>query len=72
MSSKTIVETFAQKFGTTPRVFFSPGRINLIGEHVDYNDVIVMTAAVDKGIWFAVERNTTDTAKFYSPEINES
>lgn len=72
MSSKTIVETFAQKFGTTPRVFFSPGRINLIGEHVDYNDGFVMPAAVDKGIWFAIAPNTTDTANFYSADLNES
>ena len=72
MSSKTIVETFAQKFGTTPRIFFSPGRINLIGEHIDYNDGFVMPAAVDKGIWFAVAPNATDTANFYSVDLKKS
>ena len=60
MSSKTIVQTFAEKFGTAPRIFFSPGRINLIGEHIDYNDGYVMPAATDKGIWFAVAPNNTD------------
>ncbi|MCW3108553.1 MAG: galactokinase [Segetibacter sp.] len=72
MSSQTIVEAFAEKFGTSPRVFFSPGRINLIGEHIDYNDGFVMPAAVDKGIWFAVAPNMTDTANFYSADLKES
>lgn len=73
MSAKTIVETFADKFGTaTPRLFFSPGRINLIGEHVDYNDGFVMPAATDKGIWFAVAPNSTDTVNFYSADLQES
>jgi galactokinase len=67
-----IVEKFAEKFDTTPRLFFSPGRINLIGEHIDYNDGFVMPAAVDKGIWFAVAPNGTDTANFYSADLNES
>jgi galactokinase len=72
MSSKTVVESFAQKFGTTPRLFFSPGRINLIGEHIDYNDGFVMPAAVDKGVWFAVAPNATDTANFLSVDLNET
>lgn len=72
MSSKTVVAAFAEKFGTTPRIFFSPGRINLIGEHVDYNDGFVMPAAVDKGIWFAVAPNATDTVNFYSADLQQS
>lgn len=72
MTSNKIVETFAQKFGTTPRLFFSPGRINLIGEHIDYNDGFVMPAATDKGIWFAVAPNTSNTANFYSVDLQES
>src|SRR5690349_9574713 len=72
MPSKTVVESFAQKFGTTPRLFFSPGRINLIGEHIDYNDGFVMPAAVDKGVWFAVAPNATDTANFYSVDLDET
>ncbi len=72
MPSKTIVESFAQKFGTTPRLFFSPGRINLIGEHIDYNDGFVMPAAIDKGVWFAVAPNATDTANFYSVDLDET
>jgi galactokinase len=72
MPSKEIVEKFAEKFGTTPRLFFSPGRINLIGEHIDYNDGFVMPSAIDKGIWFAVSPNNTDTVNFYSVDTEES
>ena len=71
-SSEQVLATFAEKFTTTPRLYFAPGRINLIGEHVDYNDGFVMPAAINKGIWYAVARNTTNTANFYSADLHES
>ncbi len=46
----TIQNNFTKAFGTRPLMVFSPGRINLIGEHVDYNDGFVFPAAIDKGI----------------------
>lgn len=72
MSSQRIVEAFASKFETTPRIFFSPGRINLIGEHIDYNDGFVLPAAVDKGVWFAVAPNTNGHVNLYSADLEES
>ncbi len=66
-----IVREFQSRFHTTPRVFFSPGRINLIGEHVDYNDGFVMPAAIDKGIWFAVAKNDTDTMNVFSADMKD-
>jgi galactokinase len=71
MSSKNILIKFAEKFNGKARLFFSPGRINLIGEHVDYNDGFVMPAAVDKGIWYAVASNDTETINFYSYDLQE-
>lgn len=68
---KKIEETFSSRFGTTPNVYFSPGRINLIGEHVDYNDGYVMPAAIDKGLWFAVAPNHTSYARCFSYDMNE-
>ncbi|HMF01745.1 MAG TPA: galactokinase family protein, partial [Terriglobia bacterium] len=41
-------------FGGTPRVFRAPGRVNLIGEHTDYNDGFVMPVAIDLSTWVAI------------------
>lgn len=69
--SKAVLETFTSRFSTIPRIFFSPGRINLIGEHVDYNDGFVMPAAIDKGLWFAVAANNSDQINLYSHDLKE-
>jgi galactokinase len=63
---------FAENFSSTPEIWFSPGRINLIGEHIDYNDGYVMPAAIDKGIYYAVVPNNSDQANFYSVDFNET
>ena len=65
-----VKQTFEQKFGATPRLFFSPGRINLIGEHVDYNDGFVMPAAIDKGVLFAVAPNNSNRLRVHSIDMN--
>ncbi len=67
-----VVLAFKNHFTTEPRVFFSPGRINLIGEHIDYNDGYVMPAAIDKGVWYAVSANHSDNINFFSTDYNES
>jgi len=73
MNSITILvlKHFGEKFSGSPKLYFSPGRINLIGEHIDYNDGFVMPAAIDKGIYFAIAENQTDTINFYSIDFNE-
>ena len=63
---------FREKFSEDPHLYYSPGRINLIGEHVDYNDGFVMPAAIDKGIYFAIALNTTDKINCYSVDFDES
>ena len=65
-------ELFQQQFGEGARMFFSPGRINLLGEHVDYNGGFVLPAAINKGIWFAIATNNTNTANFVAADIEES
>jgi galactokinase len=47
---KKIKTSFQETFKTEPLMIFSPGRINIIGEHTDYNDGFVFPASVDKGI----------------------
>jgi galactokinase len=68
---KRIEETFREKFAGEPSLYFSPGRINLIGEHIDYNDGYVMPGAIDKGIYFAVALNHTQTMNFYAFDFDE-
>lgn len=69
--AKKISDIFKQNFFSTPHIYFSPGRINFIGEHIDYNDGFVMPAAIDKGIWYAIALNKTDTINFHSVDFNE-
>lgn len=54
-----VKKTFLNKFKTDPILIFSPGRINIIGEHTDYNDGFVFPAAVDKGIAAAIQKSDT-------------
>ena len=63
---------FLKRFTSTPNLYYSPGRINLIGEHVDYNDGFVMPAAIDKGVWYAISSNSTNQLNFHSIDFNES
>ncbi|MBD0333600.1 MAG: galactokinase family protein, partial [Chitinophagaceae bacterium] len=46
-----IKKEFQNHFGTEPVVGRSPGRVNLIGEHTDYNEGFVLPAAIDKAIY---------------------
>ncbi len=62
---------FKEKFSSTPHLYFSPGRINFIGEHIDYNDGFVMPAAIDKGVWYAIALNNTDEINFHAVDFNE-
>ena len=46
---------FTKRFGTTPELIVrAPGRVNLIGEHTDYNDGYVLPSAVSQGIYMAI------------------
>lgn len=57
--------------GTTGAVYASPGRINLIGEHTDYNGGFVFPGAIDKGMIAEVKPNGTNTVKAYSIDLKD-
>lgn len=59
-------ERFSQLFGKTPLIVHSPGRINLIGEHTDYNDGFVLPAAIDKQIVYAIALNGSDRCQAHA------
>ena len=56
-----VTDYFKKHYAPNPLVIKAPGRINLIGEHTDYNDGLVLPASIDKGIYFAVSPNDSDT-----------
>ena len=57
MDTTILRNRFRQQFGTSGDLYFSPGRINLIGEHTDYNGGFVFPGAVDKGVAIEIYRN---------------
>jgi galactokinase len=50
----------------------SPGRVNLIGEHTDYNNGFVLPAAVDKAIYMAVQRRKDDEVHLFAMDLDQS
>jgi len=70
---KKTTDFFQKKFNSVAdKVILSPGRINIIGEHIDYNDGYVLPAAIDKIICFAFEKNNTNTASICAIDLDES
>jgi galactokinase len=68
-----VVSAYVQKFGTNPQVVLrSPGRINLIGEHTDYNDGFVMPSAVAHGMYIAAGKASDCTHRWEALDLKES
>lgn len=63
---------FRELFNESPLLFRSPGRVNLIGEHTDYNMGFVLPAAIDKAIYFAITPRSDDICNLHSIDFNES
>lgn len=66
-----IKNAFEEHFGEDPLLIKSPGRINLIGEHTDYNDGFVLPAAVDLGVYFSCKQNELNKYRFYSYDLED-
>ena len=66
-----INDKFLSLFGEGGAFFASAGRINLIGEHTDYNGGFVFPGAIDKGIMAKIKLNGTDKVNVYSLDYNE-
>jgi galactokinase len=62
----TLETTFRKQFGEPPLLVRSPGRVNLIGEHTDYNLGYVLPAAIDKAMYFAVSPRTDKRCKLHA------
>lgn len=71
MKVKAIREKFKELFGSSQLIVRSPGRINLIGEHTDYNEGFVLPAAIDKEIYFAFAKNGGKECRIFSYDYGE-
>jgi galactokinase len=65
-----LVGPFIRAFGANPSVFRSPGRINLIGEHTDYNEGFVLPAAIDRFVYVGVSGRDDDLVRIRSTSFD--
>lgn len=67
-----IEESFREIFGLEPEVVTrAPGRVNLIGEHTDYNQGFVLPAAIDRSVWYAGRRRADRKVRAYSVDFQD-
>jgi len=65
-------QEFIKRWGDRPEVVaFAPGRVNLIGEHTDYNGGFVLPVAVNRYVWVAASRNSVPEATFYAVNFQD-
>ncbi|MGD2035372.1 MAG: galactokinase [Bacteroidales bacterium] len=69
--TQKLKDKFKELFQSEPLLFKAPGRINLIGEHTDYNEGFVLPAAIDKAIYFAAGKNDVNKLRFYAIDYSE-
>ena len=68
---ENIKTAFSKRFGEGGAMYASAGRINLIGEHTDYNGGFVFPGAIDKCIAAQIKKNGTDKVRVFSIDIND-
>ncbi|MFZ4057556.1 MAG: galactokinase [Ferruginibacter sp.] len=67
----SISKTYAEHFSGEPIIVRSPGRINIIGEHTDYNEGFVLPAAIDKAIYVGIGKRADDAIHLYAVSFQE-
>ncbi|MGH9759415.1 MAG: galactokinase [Blastocatellia bacterium] len=67
-----IISAFRERFRSEPRLFWAPGRVNLIGEHTDYNDGWVLPIAIDLGTVTAARAREDRILRVHSRNLGES
>jgi galactokinase len=65
-------QRFCELYADHPAVFRAPGRVNLIGEHTDYNDGFVMPAALGFSTWVGINKRDDGRLRVYSTHFDES
>src|SRR5215212_8200463 len=72
MDTGILKNKFTELYHGDPLVVRSPGRVNIIGEHTDYNEGFVLPAAINKAIYVAVNKRSDDAIELFSVDYNES
>ncbi len=72
MNTTALREKFKSLYGVEGVVYTSPGRINIIGEHTDYNGGFVLPGAIDKAMYCEIKPNGTNKVRAYALDLNES
>ena len=67
-----ITKAFTEKYNVLPSVFRSPGRVNIIGEHTDYNEGFVLPGAIDKNIYVAISKRSDNIINLFATDFNEN
>ena len=67
----TVKQVFIENFSQEPKLVRSPGRVNLIGEHTDYNGGFVLPAATDKAAYLAIYASDSEKGTWISIDMNE-
>jgi galactokinase len=70
--AEKIQAKFVDLFKEEPKIIRSPGRVNLIGEHTDYNMGYVLPAAIDKSIYLGISKRNDNKCKFFAFDLNDS
>src|SRR4028119_413908 len=66
-----VLNTFQTLYKEEPIITRSPGRVNIIGEHLDYNEGFVLPAAIDKAIYVGISKRNDDEVHLHSVDYNE-
>ena len=72
MDTLKIKEKFKSLYGAEGTMYKAPGRINIIGEHTDYNGGFVLPGAIDKAMYCEIKPNGTNKVRAYALDLNES
>ncbi len=72
LDAQSLRRSFKNLFGREPRLFSAPGRVNLIGEHTDYNDGFVLPMAANRRTYAAAALRTDKTINVHSFELGQS
>jgi len=72
MDTSELISTFEARYGVKPKLLIrAPGRVNLLGEHVDYNGGPVLPAAIDLAVYLAGSPTNSNLVQLYAPDIGK-